>query len=168
MWMCSKCREEVDDDFEVCWNCGTTREGEEDATFRPDVEGVMDDKTYAQDLAARQDEQFVTVAVFGNAPEAHMVRSRLEAEGIRAYVMDELATTTLGFLTPPDGIPLQVAERDAARARSILAELPHLSQSREEYAEEESDMDDEEEEWDEDYEEEGENFEEEEEEEKNP
>jgi hypothetical protein len=34
MWQCIKCREQVDDDFEVCWNCGTSSEGIEDPAFR--------------------------------------------------------------------------------------------------------------------------------------
>jgi hypothetical protein len=27
MWKCSKCGEEVEDDFEVCWNCSTAKDG---------------------------------------------------------------------------------------------------------------------------------------------
>lgn len=27
MWKCRKCNEEVDDDFDVCWNCQTGRDG---------------------------------------------------------------------------------------------------------------------------------------------
>src|SRR6266540_991310 len=34
MWDCPKCREEVEDAFEACWNCGTSRDGTEDPTFR--------------------------------------------------------------------------------------------------------------------------------------
>jgi hypothetical protein len=34
MWKCVKCREEVGDDFDVCWQCGTSREGVEDPDFR--------------------------------------------------------------------------------------------------------------------------------------
>ena len=34
MWKCAKCSEKVDDDFEVCWNCGTSSEGIEDPAFR--------------------------------------------------------------------------------------------------------------------------------------
>ena len=54
MWQCVKCREEVEDSFEVCWNCGTSREGIEDPTFQK-----------AEDVApAPEAEQFVP------APEA--------------------------------------------------------------------------------------------------
>jgi hypothetical protein len=34
MWRCTKCREQVDEGFEVCWNCGTSKEGIEDPEFR--------------------------------------------------------------------------------------------------------------------------------------
>jgi hypothetical protein len=34
MWKCVKCREELEDSFEVCWNCGTSKDGVEDPTFR--------------------------------------------------------------------------------------------------------------------------------------
>ncbi len=34
MWTCPKCREENDDAYEVCYNCGTSQEGEEDPRFR--------------------------------------------------------------------------------------------------------------------------------------
>ena len=33
MWRCSKCSESVEDNFDVCWNCGTSTEGVEDAAF---------------------------------------------------------------------------------------------------------------------------------------
>lgn len=34
MWQCTKCRESVEDSFEVCWNCGTSRDGVEDPSFQ--------------------------------------------------------------------------------------------------------------------------------------
>src|SRR6476620_11110926 len=33
MWSCPKCHSKVDDEFEVCWSCGTTPEGVEDPDF---------------------------------------------------------------------------------------------------------------------------------------
>ena len=38
MWACKKCRESVEDTFEVCWNCGTSKEGVEDPSFQPEVD----------------------------------------------------------------------------------------------------------------------------------
>jgi len=37
MWTCSKCREQVEDGFDACWNCGTSREGIEDPDFVRDA-----------------------------------------------------------------------------------------------------------------------------------
>jgi uncharacterized protein YbjQ (UPF0145 family) len=34
VWECKKCRERVENSFEVCWNCGTSRDGTEDPSFR--------------------------------------------------------------------------------------------------------------------------------------
>jgi hypothetical protein len=36
MWRCAKCRGEVEDQFDTCWNCGTSREGVVDPSFRPE------------------------------------------------------------------------------------------------------------------------------------
>jgi hypothetical protein len=35
MWTCPKCGAKVDPSFEVCWRCGTTKDGVEDPTFVP-------------------------------------------------------------------------------------------------------------------------------------
>jgi ribosomal protein L40E len=37
MWMCSKCHETLEDAFEACWKCGTSKDGEPDAAFEPAV-----------------------------------------------------------------------------------------------------------------------------------
>src|SRR3954451_238240 len=34
MWKCTKCRESIADAFGVCWNCGTSKDGEEDPSFQ--------------------------------------------------------------------------------------------------------------------------------------
>jgi hypothetical protein len=34
MWHCTNCRESVEDSFNVCWNCGTSKEGVEDPSFQ--------------------------------------------------------------------------------------------------------------------------------------
>ena len=35
MWTCGKCGESVDDGFDVCWKCGTSRNGIANPEFRP-------------------------------------------------------------------------------------------------------------------------------------
>src|SRR5262245_51819712 len=42
MWQCVKCRERVEDSFDVCWNCGTSRDGTEDPTFEQAKEGITE------------------------------------------------------------------------------------------------------------------------------
>jgi hypothetical protein len=46
MWKCSSCREEIDDEFDVCWQCGTDRSGQVDSEFEradapPAIEAVI-------------------------------------------------------------------------------------------------------------------------------
>jgi len=46
MWTCPKCGAKVDASFEVCWNCGTSRDGVEDPNFvRADEAPPIDDPT---------------------------------------------------------------------------------------------------------------------------
>jgi hypothetical protein len=33
MWTCTKCQERIEDGFDTCWNCGTSRAGVEDPEF---------------------------------------------------------------------------------------------------------------------------------------
>jgi len=138
MWKCSKCGENVEDDFEVCWSCGTNKEGMPNPDFVPEQEGILGAQAYQAQQAEKREEFLVTVATFGNAPEAHMVRSLLEAEGIHAFVMGDMAATAWGFVNAPDAVQLQVPEKDAARARDVLKTV-HRTPVPETEEEEESD-----------------------------
>jgi hypothetical protein len=40
MWRCQKCGEDIEDSFDVCWNCGTSKEGVEDLAFRAEEDVV--------------------------------------------------------------------------------------------------------------------------------
>ncbi len=42
MWECSNCHEKHEDSYDVCWNCGTSIDGEQDSTF----ERADDDHLY--------------------------------------------------------------------------------------------------------------------------
>lgn len=33
MWVCSRCQTEIDEEFQICWNCGATIEGTPDPSF---------------------------------------------------------------------------------------------------------------------------------------
>jgi len=58
MWQCVKCQEKNQQNFDICWNCGTTRDGTEDPSFPmagdidsgPDT-GPMDIDSDPTDLA---------------------------------------------------------------------------------------------------------------------
>ena len=41
MWHCQKCGEELEDNFDACWNCGTSKEGVEDPEFSAEVDVVV-------------------------------------------------------------------------------------------------------------------------------
>ena len=41
MWVCKKCRESVEDTFDVCWKCGTSMDGVEDLSFQPEADSRM-------------------------------------------------------------------------------------------------------------------------------
>lgn len=62
----------------------------------------------------------VTVATFLTAPEAHIAKGVLEAEGIESAVQHENAAT-LGYWQVR--VELQVKASDAGRAREILAKI---------------------------------------------
>jgi hypothetical protein len=65
----------------------------------------------------------VTIAHF-NAPSwADLVRSRLEAAGIEAFLPDEgLAQTAQVYLAGAGGYRVQVRDEDEARARAVVAQ----------------------------------------------
>ena len=64
----------------------------------------------------------VTVATFTNPVEAHIVRGRLESEGITTFVAHEHHIWANWFLSVAlGGVKLQVAPADARRAGEILS-----------------------------------------------
>jgi len=42
-WQCTKCLEDLEETFDVCWNCGTTRDGQKDPEFDR-VSGLESDR----------------------------------------------------------------------------------------------------------------------------
>ena len=47
MWECSKCHESIEDGFDICWSCGTSKDGTEDPNFESHREAPLDND-YAQ------------------------------------------------------------------------------------------------------------------------
>jgi hypothetical protein len=56
-----------------------------------------------------------------NPAEAEVVRSRLEAAGFHAVVINEMAAFTLGLYSPAIPVRVQVPDAEAADARALLA-----------------------------------------------
>ncbi|HEX4085275.1 MAG TPA: hypothetical protein VHY22_10215 [Chthoniobacteraceae bacterium] len=59
-----------------------------------------------------------TIATFYKADDAHLLRMRLEADGIEAFVLEE----SVRFDGPAEGVRVQVADKDAAAAREYLSD----------------------------------------------
>ena len=66
----------------------------------------------------------ITVARYGDVNEALQLKMALEAQGIKAFVPDELTATNAPyrFLTDPSGVRVQVAEEDAETARQVISD----------------------------------------------
>jgi hypothetical protein len=62
---------------------------------------------------------WVTLTVFDALPHAEIVRGRLLAEEVPCVLVDR-SLLQIGIVA--DGIELQVAERDLARAQAVLAQ----------------------------------------------
>jgi len=54
VWTCKKCGEEIEQNFESCWNCGTLQDGTEDPNFKSESEPDPPVDEYA-DLKLPQD-----------------------------------------------------------------------------------------------------------------
>jgi hypothetical protein len=118
MWTCPNCKTEVEPEFDVCWSCGTSRDGEVPPAFNPELDGMIGAEQYEAEIEAKRHDDLVTVATFLNAAEAHLARSRLEAEGIPACVMEELTGTMWGLVH--SGTPLRVPQSYVERAQAAL------------------------------------------------
>lgn len=75
----------------------------------------------------------ITVSTFSKPEDAHMLRMRLEAGGVPAYVQDEnMVQTDWLYSNAIGGVRVQIAEDDLDRAKEILqdpgieTELPSM------------------------------------------
>ncbi|QNF32716.1 DUF2007 domain-containing protein [Adhaeribacter swui] len=67
------------------------------------------------------DPKLITIATFPDALKAQIMRGRLEAEGIPAFIADEHTITNQPFLYMAyGGVRLQVTEQDRDRALTVL------------------------------------------------
>jgi hypothetical protein len=130
MWTCPNCGAEVDPTFEVCWRCGTSRDGTLDPDFVPaDAVGPIEDPP----VVPRLDPAGV-VDEFQDLPEGEVVEcyqalSLMEAQ----FVANQLATQGIPAVSdtqdlqdelgPWDGNPRVFCRAgDLSRARTWLAD----------------------------------------------
>lgn len=75
---------------------------------------------------------FITVRSFDNAIGAHILKARLEGEGLQCHIFDENVMTIDPILNIAiGGIKVKVHENDVPRAKEILAEIdetPHTDE----------------------------------------
>jgi hypothetical protein len=45
MWKCTKCSEQIEDNFDSCWNCGITKEGQK-------LQHLNDETKYHRDVSS--------------------------------------------------------------------------------------------------------------------
>ena len=72
MWKCPKCRERLDDGFDVCWNCGTSHDGVED----PEFERADDDADEADDDGSESAIESLPLAAVREATDQSEVSMR--------------------------------------------------------------------------------------------
>ncbi len=133
MWQCPNCGEQIDDEFDACWKCGTAQDGTRAADFHaePNDPAVpdrgADPEPPAESEEERQSdrmlhERLVEVCSAGNIVEADGLCELLEEAGIHARVVGEgfgvaAAGLALGEAVSPR---IWVYERDLARAREVI------------------------------------------------
>ena len=141
MWQCSKCGEEVEEDFDVCWQCGTDREGVEDPSFvtADDSEAIFD-TAEDQDLQSADEmmEEFgealpelETCFSASNQTEARFVANELRTLGIPA-VSDrvDVSANTPGGVISTAGPSVRVRSQDLTRARTWVEEYHEKRRNR--------------------------------------
>ena len=64
---------------------------------------------------------FVVIATYNHPAEAHIAKTKLESEGVEAFVLDEhMASINWHYTLAIGGVRLQVSREDEKRAREIL------------------------------------------------
>ena len=99
------------------------------AAFLPFREGIANVRLSAADPPSRTD--LKTIATFTKAEDAHLLRMRLGAGGVEAYVQNENVFQNEGFGVYNGGVLVQIADEDVEAAREILAALPMAEDERE-------------------------------------
>ena len=128
MWTCAKCATKVDPSFEVCWACGTSREGVEDPTFvsadGPTPEASPTDLDMPSgdqpipELAAPIDGSLVEAYWAADIMQAKFLADQLSELGMPAVADTHDMHDTLGSMS--SGPKVWVRATDLPRAREWL------------------------------------------------
>ncbi len=130
MWHCPKCGEQIDPECNVCWNCGTGRDGALAADFQaepndPVVPDPGPDPDEPNEIAADLDAanvRIVELCSTVDVVEAHGLCAMLERAGIQARVVGDVLGNAAGGLPLGETIAprVWVRESDAARAQEAI------------------------------------------------
>jgi len=72
-------------------------------------------------------DKLITIISFHFPHEAHLVKGKLESEGIESFLQNELTVQTYNFIANNiGGVKLQVREQDYDAAYQILKEAGHF------------------------------------------
>lgn len=133
MWTCVKCGAKVDPGFDVCWKCGTSRDGVEDPNFvsaddtgaideppAPDAPELSGDPAKAASIAASPQAELVPCYQAYSLIEAQFLVNELADNGIDAVCDEQDMQDVLGGWS---GNPrVYCREGDLDRARAFLEE----------------------------------------------
>jgi len=135
MWRCPNCYSKVDNWLEICWSCGATPEGVEDASFvsadqagpiamEKLPEGTAVDDPLA-DFAGTPLPDLVECYMAGNTIEAQFVADQLMEQGIPA-IADKFAFNVMGGY----GAKVRVRQDDLLHALGWLKAYENRCRSR--------------------------------------
>ncbi len=80
--------------------------------------------------------RYITVATFQLPQDAYVLKSKLESEGVKCFLKDELTVQTDNFLSNAiGGVKLQIFAFDFEKAKHILEATGHLKVTREQPSE---------------------------------
>ena len=118
MKICTYCGRECDDDVANCSGCGLD-------DFLSDVPAPAPDATPDPDADpdSGTEDELVTVSTCQKLADADLVRSKLDAAGIEAFIPDEHLLQNVGFNLNTYGyVRVQVRRQDLDEAKALLAD----------------------------------------------
>jgi hypothetical protein len=76
-------------------------------------------------------DNWITLLTFQHSAEAHLIRTKLESEGIGCYIQHEQISQIVPYVSEPAGpVKLQVARENIERAVGILKQSGYLKDER--------------------------------------